>query len=50
MSRNKFYINETGKDRNLEQNLTDVYLNDDNTNCVGYIEIKIWRKIVNRFH
>lgn len=48
MSRNKFYINETGKDRNLEQNLTDVYLNDDNT--VGYIEIKIWRKIVNRFH
>lgn len=31
MSRNKFYINETGKDRNLEQNLTDVYLNDDNT-------------------
>lgn len=40
MSRNKFYINETGKDRNLEQNLTDV-TNDDNTNCVGYIEINL---------
>lgn len=50
MSRNKFYINETGKDRNFEQNLTDVYLNKDNINCVGYIEIQIWRKIINRFH